>query len=148
MDLLAEIKQVVLRINMCSQVSAMRLERATPSTDEDIGGRRPPGGIDRVGDREDGYRQKSAQYFAYKLACCDGRQELLEALLVEAREALEAWQKTPMVAGVDPVKGDPLFPRFLLDQLRAGMDPKELVRRHGVARQYVARLRKDLQTEL
>ena len=88
-----------MRLALVSHVPAAGLEPSVRSADDDIGGRRPPGGMDWKGDREPDFRQKSAGYFARRL---NGgvSEERLAALLEEAREALWAWQHTPDVSGV------------------------------------------------
>lgn len=94
-----ELQRIILRLDLVSHVSAAAPGKGTPAQDEDIGGKRPPGGIDRKGDRQANYRQKSAVYFRRRWRhtnTVDG----LEALLDEAREAVWAWSHTPTVSMV------------------------------------------------
>ena len=89
-----ELHRIILRLDLVSHVSAAAPGKTTPAADEDIGGKRPPGGIDHKGDREDSYRQKSAVYFRRRWRHTN-TVEGLEALLDEARDAAWAWAHTP-----------------------------------------------------
>lgn len=87
-------EQIIVQLAMVSHVSGTDFDRGSASTDEDIGGKRPPGGVDRQGDRKESYRQKTAEYFARRLARCTGDAER-EALRLEAERALYDWRHTP-----------------------------------------------------
>lgn len=68
----------------------------------------PRGAVDRFGDFQAEYRQKSHVYFEQKLNRIVGYAKStvkdLEALLAEARQALEDWQKTPEFKGAQPME--------------------------------------------
>ena len=66
-DALRALRKVVLRLTVVSHVAAAGLGRVTPSSDEDIGGKCPGGGIDRFGDFQVDYRQKTAEHFQRRL---------------------------------------------------------------------------------
>lgn len=94
-----------------------------------------------------GFRQLSAEHFEWRFNVLNGTGRITASSMVrlrdEAQEALKGWMHTPLPSGVDPVKGDPMFPRFLVAELRRGEDAGALARKHSVSRQYVAKLRKD-----
>lgn len=102
--LILELRELVQRIALKSQVSAAPRGRATPSTDDEIGGKRPPGGINGADDwslEADGYWMKSADYFQRRLDRILRRPEsqqdkLLTELIVEAAETLKRWQRSPL----------------------------------------------------
>ena len=104
-DALRALRKVVLRLTVVSHVAAAGLGRVTPSSDEDIGGKCPGGGIDRFGDFQVDYRQKTAEHFQRRLWAMVDAAKLfsapdIEALAVEAQQAVDAWTRTPDVSGV------------------------------------------------
>lgn len=95
------LRDVLIDLTMVSHVDGASYD-ASGGGEKRTGGERPPGGPDRKGDREDGYRQKSAGHFVARFgrlrrACARGRgreAELLE-ILTDARQALQDWRKAP-----------------------------------------------------
>lgn len=74
----------------------------------------PTGGVDRQGDREPEFRQKSAEHFARRLqGIVDGLDQLSQAraealrdeILEQTTQALRDWRFTPDVPGVEPAYG-------------------------------------------
>lgn len=105
----------------------------------------PRGNIDFKGDKTPEYRQKSHVYFQQRLdTMATAEREFgsadLSKLLTEAQEALEAWQKTPLVAGVRPAMSDP---RWKYWAANCGHSTTELVRWYGCTRQYISQVRKE-----
>lgn len=135
-DARAELEHVVLQIAMVSHVSAASLEPSSKSSDEDIGGKRPPGGVDWQGDREPDYRQKSAAYFVRRLRDHPAQVDLL---LVEARGCLDAWRRTLIPEGQEPEFGSPQWKRWVAESLEDG---GSLARRFNVSRQYIWEVRR------
>lgn len=101
------------------------------------GTRMPRGGIDRQGDRTPEYRQKSHAYFEQRLKRIQTL-EGLRALLKEAEEALEAWTRTPQVAGVDPERESFYWKCAIADDKRPMED---ILRQYSVSRATVFRYR-------
>jgi len=70
----------------------------------------PRGGINRFDDAQLDYRQKSHIYFERKLNRIvnypKSTSKDLEALLTEARQALQDWTKTPLYSGPEPLERD------------------------------------------
>lgn len=144
--LIDEIRSLVVKIAMKSHVSAANPGNSSPSTDDDIGGRRPPGGINHREDREaalEGYWLKSADHFQTRLnrILRNGRSEHeLTVLRNAARETLTAWERTPLPSGQEPEYGSPQWKRWVAE---SGEDSGELARRFNVSRRYINRVRKD-----
>ena len=141
---LRTLRKVVLRLTVVSHVAAAGLGRVTPSSDEDIGGKCPGGGIDRFGDFQVDYRQKTAEHFQRRLWAMVDAAKLfsapdIEALAVEAHDAVEAWCKTPMPSGERPAMADP---RWKYWAANCGHSTSDLVRWYGISRQYVHQVRK------
>lgn len=104
--------QVLLELSLISHVKGTSYD---PSTS---GGKPestiPSGGIDRKGDRETEFRQKSAEHFARRLqGVIDGLnrlsnlrvEQLRDEILEQAMKALCDWRRTPDAEGVDPEHG-------------------------------------------
>ena len=134
-----DLTRTIMRLAMVSHVSAVSLEPSVRSSDEDIGGRRPPGGPDWKGDRQPEYRQKTAMYFVRRLRRCHSDQSLSE-LLVEARQALWDWQHTPIPAGQPPALGDPQWKLWIGQSTEHTSD---LARRFGVTERYINKVRRE-----
>lgn len=108
-----QLVQVIIELTLVSHVRGTSYDKTpTSGKPESLG--LPPGGVDRKGDREDSYRQKSAEHFARRLEglcrgldkCSDKRAESLrDEILTDAREAIRAWRVTPNVPGVEPERG-------------------------------------------
>lgn len=110
----------------------------------------PRGGIDWKGDRTPEYRQKSADHFVRRLKRLhdDPRRthdvDELQPLLKDAREALEAWRKTPLVAGERPALADP---RWKYWAANCDHTTADLVRWYGITRQYLHQVRRGYREE-
>lgn len=138
-DVLSELRQTILRLDMLSQVSAVNLDSSGGrDTSDDIGGRRPSGGIDRRDDRESDWVLKSADHFRRRMRNAHSLRTL-EQILQEAREALAAatHQPPPDPAG-EPRLDDPLWKRWVGS---TSMPVAEIAWKYGVSRQYVVRVR-------
>lgn len=98
----------------------------------------PRGDIDRMGDRTPEYRQKSHMYFVLRVPRLETFSQLA-ALLREAEDAIEAWERTPMVAGQRPAKDDPRWKQWVAS---SSLNGGEIARLYGVTRQYVHQIRK------
>lgn len=89
-----EIAQVLAKLSICSEVSAANMDSSSRDSGEDIGGKRPPGGIDHKGNREREWPLKDVSHFRRRLECAHS-EAALQAILVDAERALEAWQQLP-----------------------------------------------------
>lgn len=141
----ADLRQVLVELEMMSHISAVNLNPGSRDSSEGIGGKRPPGGVDR---REDRYRPapgettddervlRSADHFRRQLA--KGRNP--EYVLEEAREALAAFRRPPKPRD----KGHPMPADFNWKRWVAESDlpSSEIARKCGVTGQYVRRIRK------
>lgn len=91
-----ELAQIIARLRTISHVNAIDYEgrSQTSETSESIGGKRPPGGIDRRDDREPDFRLKSADHFATRAAGCRSISDY-RSVLIDAQLALKAWTHPP-----------------------------------------------------
>lgn len=133
--------QLLAELEMMSHVGAVNPNASSRDAGEDIGGKRPPGGVDR---REDRHRDpvqandeperllRSASHFREQLA--RGRREGLVRVEVEA--SLVAWRRQP--AAKNPVPGDPGWGRWVAD---SPLSDVELARMFGKSRQAFHQLR-------
>lgn len=110
--LILEIRRIVLRIGLVSHAGAAQLGRSSKGTDDDIGGRRPSGGIEKhdeycrgCKDCDGTFALKSAEHFQRKLQRCNTAFQL-QRLRDEAQAAWEAWSHTPAPkpADLDPIR--------------------------------------------
>lgn len=91
-----ELADVITRLSLMPQAAAGAIAPDTGKTTHDhIGGDKPPGGIDHQGDKTPEFRQKSADHFLRRAARCNTVRDY-EAVLIDARAALDAWQRTPL----------------------------------------------------
>ncbi len=144
-DLERRIRETLARLELVSHVSAVSLDPSSRDTSEDIGGKRPTGGIvswdDHAKDEETGepepYPQKSFMFYREEFAKArtDARRE---RLLRDADAALDAARRSP--TPVAPLLGDPLWKRWVAE---SDMPVKDIVRIYGVSRQYVHRVRRE-----
>lgn len=109
----------------------------------------PRGDIDRKGDRTPEFRQKSADHFQKTMerwvrSTREYRPSDLSRLLQEAKDAHEAWQKTPLVAGTRPALGDP---RWKFWAANCDHTATDIVRWYSVSRSYLADIRKQYRLE-
>ena len=138
------IAQVLAELELCSHVSAVNLDPSSHDAGEDIGGKRPPGGIDR---REDRFRDpahkrgepervlRSAQHFREQLA----RGKPAGVVLDDALQALSAWRRQPPPGDKEhPMPGDFNWKRWVSE---SALSDVEIARRCFVSRQYVHRVR-------
>ena len=104
--------QALLDLSLVSHVRGTAYDSS--STGGKIESALPTGGIDRRGDREEEFRQKSVDHFVRRLqGIVDGlgrmsqarAEELRDEILQQAIDALEAWRYTPDVPGVEPERG-------------------------------------------
>ena len=141
-----ELRQVLAELELCSHVSAVNHNPSTQDVGEgdDIGGKRPPGGVDR---REDQHRPapgeatkdervlRSADHFRRQLA----RGRPAHFVLKDAREALTAFRRPPKPKDKEhPMPGDFNWKRWVVESpLSAG----DVGRKCEVSAQYVRRTR-------
>jgi len=136
-DDLYQLRQAIAKVSLLSQVPAASLETAAKSTDDDIGGRRPSGGIANKDDFQIGYALKSAEYFRRRLARARTPRAITE-LLSEAEATLEAWKRAPIPEGQPPEFGSPQWKRWIAE---SPLDGGELARTFSVTRQYIHQIR-------
>lgn len=165
MNAQAELHQLVQRIALISHVSGTSYEgKIARDTSDEIGGRRPAGSDHEPKPRKpkipliegnaasekvwDGYmedlaawqlcyQRRTPEYFRRRLERCH-TDAALQGLVVEARETLEAWKRTPIPAGQPPALGDPQWKRWVAD---SDLPTKDLVRMFGKSRQYIQQIR-------
>jgi len=142
-----ELKQVICELELCSHVSAVSLDSSGRDSGEDVGGKRPPGGVDRAEDRvAEPERQKkdlnadrglprSAAHFRRRMAKAR-TERALEAILADAKRALVAWKRAPRIAA--PVLGDPQWKRFIGE---SNEPTSALASRYGKTPQYINRVK-------
>ena len=110
-----ELRQVLTDLSLVSHVSGAPIDSSGGGSGPgDKSGARPPGEVDWKGDKEPDFRQKSHVHFVRRLSALsrglhklsDERAELiLDEILKDAKDALHAWQKSPVPAGTDPSPG-------------------------------------------
>lgn len=147
MTLRDEIHNVILQLQLCSHVSAANPGSSSKSAEDDIGGRRPPGGIDRKEDRVDSDQQKdkhperilrSAEHFSRRLERAHS-DRTLRLILAEAEGALSAWKRQPP-ATQEPTWDDPGCGRWIAESKESY---KTLANRFGVTPARISQIRKD-----
>jgi hypothetical protein len=106
---------VLADLELISNVSAASLERSSGDSQEDVGGKRPPGGTDRQGDREPDYPQKSAGYIRRRIkhAAQRGVDAELDAIIREGHEARDTCRRQPEPAGIEPERGTLQWKRMI-----------------------------------
>jgi len=133
---------LIAALSVKSEVSAAVLDTGPPDGSErDIGGNRPPGGVDRKGDRQPDFAMKSADHFKRRFAGCKTVSDY-ELVSVDAEAAILAWEKTPIVLDVRP--GDPFFRRKVCELIILHpdwSDEKIGIECGGVSRQRINRIR-------
>lgn len=138
MNARAELLAIIARLEVMSHVPAVNLDPTPAATTDAKGGARPRGGIDRKDDAEPGFALRSADHYRRRLNGCRTVRDV-ELVLVDARRTVIAWTRTPVT--MQPTPGDPLFKRWIRQQLDAGKKPEEIARIGGVSRQYVSKIR-------
>lgn len=133
-----ELRQVLAGLELISHVSAARPGSSSRDEGEDIGGRRPPGGVDRRDDREHDHPQKSAEHFRRRLA--HTRTDEQRAMILEdAQKALKSWRRYEPAQGVEPERGTLAWRRMIAD---SPDDPTTLAKRHQISKRTVYHYRK------
>ena len=139
-ETLRELRQVLAELELISQVSASTPGSGGGDQGEDIGGKRPPGGLDRAGDRPDDhehiYPQKSYEYFRRRVGRIRSQWQA-ERLLEQARESLEASRRQPRPSD-RPELSSPQWKRWVAE---SDLPPREIARVYNVSRSYVERIR-------
>lgn len=136
------LRQVLAELELVSHVPAVNLDPLTRETSgEGIGGKRPPGGIDRRDDRRDDddhhHPQKSVDHFRRRLA--HARTDEQRALiLTDAEAALAAWKRQP-AASTEPAYGSPQWKRWVAE---SKLSHQQVADKFGISRSYVAKVRK------
>lgn len=134
--LLSELAQLLAELELVSHVSAARAGSSSRDEGEDVGGRRPPGGIDRGDDREPMHPQKSVEHFQRRLRRARTNAHL-SAILEDAQRALEAWKRQPAPSG-EPEYGTPQWKRWVAE---SSLSSSEIARKFSVSGQYIRRIR-------
>ena len=135
------LNRAITRLCLISHAPAMTLGRSVRSSDEDIGGKRPTGGINGQDDREADFRQKSVEHFRARIARCD-TPEAARSLLVEVEDTIWAWTHTPDVDGIkelEPEHGSFLWKCNIADNDREHV--RDIARRLGIGEATVYRYR-------
>jgi hypothetical protein len=142
-----ELRQVLAELELVSHVPAVNMDSSSRDAGEDIGGKRPPGGIHRQDDREDSdnpershhHKQKSAEHFKRRLARARGNHQRRQ-ILTEAREALKAWKvQPPPPKDLEPERSSSQWKRYVAESSESH---QTLADRFGVSRQYIAEVRR------
>ncbi len=141
LSLEGELLQVLLELEMCSHVAAVNLEPSGRDAGEDIGGKRPPGGVDRREDAErmPGRMPKSAEHFRRRAD--RARTDYARAqVLTDARAALAAFRRQPAPRDKEhPMPGDYNWKRWVAE---SRLSDSEIARKCSVKRQYVNKVRR------
>jgi len=137
MPVAAQLAQVIAELSMISHVPAVNLEPHL-STEEDIGGRKPPGGTNHSDDRDPDIWVKSAEHFQIRMAGCRTSRDL-ELVLVDARRALQAFKRSPAVPGKDPEYGSVHWKRMIANSTESD---DELSRKHGCSRAMIHKVKR------
>jgi hypothetical protein len=134
-----ELRQVLAELELVSQVPAVNLESSGGDAGEDVGGKRPPGGLIGKDDRQDEYPQKSVEHFRRRIA--RARDERVLALILDdARQALVAARRAPApTKEMEPKRSSPQWKRYVAES----EEPSSvLARRFGVSGQYIREVRR------
>jgi len=140
-ELERDLRQVLAELELISHVSAVNLDGAGGGDQgEDIGGKRPPGGVDRRDDQRDSlehtHPQKSAEHFRRRVAHARTSQHI-ETILEDAGKALVAWRRQPAPSN-QPELSSPQWKHWVAESTIAS---SEIARKYGVSRQYVDKVR-------
>jgi hypothetical protein len=136
-----ELRQVIVQLGLCSHVSAVNFDPSSRDAGEDIGGKRPPGGLDRKedGEREPGRMLKSAEHFRRRLARARSERALTE-ILADAEASLSAWRRQPPPKDKEhPMPGEFNWKRWVGE---SKLSVQEIANKCYVSPQYVGRVRK------
>jgi hypothetical protein len=134
-----ELKQVVCELMLCSHVSAAQPGSSSRDASEGIGGKRPPGGIDRKDDREHEWPLKSAGHFIARINNAHSERTLI-LILAEAKASLEAFERQPKPTKQnEPEVSSPQWKRYIAESTEGH---GTLAGRFGVSRAYIQQIRK------
>ena len=146
MSLFRDIRQALLELELVSHAPTKNYDgKSRPSTDEDMGGKRPPGSDGEHPNRRDihewsawldSYHRRTVGYFRDLLA----EEGASEALLAEIRETVRSWQVMQIPEGQPPAMGDPLWKRWVAE---SPLSDIELARLFSCKRQHIHKVRKD-----
>lgn len=131
------LREVIARIDLLSHVPAANMGRSSRSADDDIGGRRPSGGVVAKDDFAQEFALKSAEHFRRRLMRCHTPQAVT-MLLDEARKCLESWKRMPIPDGQPPEFGSPQWKRYIAESVE---DPGMLATRFHCTRRYINKIR-------
>lgn len=144
-DLDHEIAQVLAQLSICSEVAAASLGSSARASEDDIGGRRPPGGEDHKGNRDPEWALKSAEHFRRRLARAHS-ERTLTAILADAEAALTAWRRQPAsTKDNEPEYGSPQWKRYIAESKESH---GTLADRFHVERSYIAKIRRQYRIEV
>lgn len=147
-----QLRQVVAQLELVSHVNAVALDSSGGrDTSDDIGGKRPSGGVDRRDERRDGvyevgpgefeemtFTLKSADHFRRRMASAR-TDHAMRIILDDAERALKAWRFQPKHRpDSEPDRASPLWKHWVGS---CGLSDGEIARKYGVTRQYVNRIR-------
>lgn len=139
MSLEKEVRDVIAALHLVSHVSAANLGSSARDSGESIGGKRPPGGIDREGDREREWPMKSAEHFERRLAKAYSQRALTE-ILADATRSLDAWKRQPApTKSNEPKLSSPQWKQYISESIESH---GALAGRFGVTRAYIQEIRK------
>jgi hypothetical protein len=134
-----ELCDLLAQLEVVSQVSASQLGASRNGSEEDIGGKRPPGGEEywRWWHADDAdYPQKSLRYFRKRIERVRDP-ATFQDIIVEARAALEACRRAP-APSEEPEYGTPQWKRWVAESEEP---PAKLAYRFNVSRQYIEKVR-------
>ena|SRR5277367_2457601 len=139
-DLDREIAQVLARLSICSEVSAANMDSSSRDSSDDVGGKRPPGGIDHEGDRDRDWALKSSQHFRKRLERAHS-EAALRSILHDAERALELWCRRPKpTKAQEPIKDDPFWRRYIAESTE---NQQTLADRYGVSQPRISQIKRE-----
>lgn len=133
-----QLNALIAILELKSHVPAAQIGKSVHDSTDDIGGKRPTGGIDRRDDREPDSILKSADYFRRKRTRCRSDNDI-DRLITEITAVLDAWRRMPVPPGQPPAPGDPQWKRWVAESKK---DAGELARLFNISRQRVHQIRK------
>lgn len=139
--------ELLARLELVSHAPTVNLSPTKgPSSDEDIGGKRPPGtdrehpdgsNLAEVSAFLDSYHRRTVGYYRRRVAKCETREQR-EALRLELVGTIEAWLRAPLPVGQEPEYGSPQWKRYVAESRE---DPGVLATRFFVTRRYINKVR-------
>lgn len=142
---------LIHRLEVISEVSAVNLEPMPPDGSENSkGGNRPSGGVDRKADRSPEFALKSAEHFKRRAARCHTDRDY-DLVIADVQAAIRANTHSPLPSK-DPLPHEGLFRRHLERVIKENEQQPESKResdqhiawRLGIDRSYVGKVRRDL----